>query len=376
MIKSTALSKTLRALFLGVALVSLMVACTSYALLREIRTPVSNSDEVVEIVVNPGDSTSTIATTLRSAKLIRQPLLFTMLVRMQGFDGKLQAGTFQLRPNMTMSQIISALQITAKIEEVQITIPEGLRLEEIAEIVGDAGFPNITEQDFLKAARDGERFKDNFALLASLPDGASLEGYLFPDTYRVDKSSTADELISLLLNRFTEQFSTFETRITIADADGNPMDVHSIVTMASIVQREAVLLDEMPQIAAVFWNRLKPENLGEFGGGKLGADPTVQYVLGTANDWWPKLDAYTNEQINTAGSDSDLFAYNTRANGGLPPGPISNPGLDALEAAARPDTSAEYTYFVASCEQAGAHKFAVSYEEFLQYEQEYLNCAP
>lgn len=376
MIKSTALSKTLRALFLGVALVSLMIACSSYALLREIRMPVSNSNEVVEVVVNSGDSTSTIATTLRSAKLIRQPLLFSMLVRMQGFDGKLQAGTFQLRPNMTMSQIISALQITAKIEEVQITIREGLRLEEIAEIVGEADFPNITEEEFLEAARDGERFKDNFALLASLPEGASLEGYLFPDTYRVDKSSTAEELIALLLNHFSEQFGTFETRITIADADGNPMDVHSIVTMASIVQREAMLLDEMPQISAVFWNRLKPENLGEFGGGKLGADPTVQYVLGSASNWWPKLDTYTNEQINTAGNGSDLFAYNTRANGGLPPGPISNPGLDALEAAARPDTSAEYTYFVASCEQAGAHKFAVSYEEFLQYEQEYLNCAP
>src|SRR5687768_14078994 len=92
MFKSTALSKTLRALFLGVALVSLMIACASYALLRELRTPTGNSAEVVEVTVNQGDSTSTIATNLRAAKLIRQPLLFTMLVRSQGLDGKLQAG--------------------------------------------------------------------------------------------------------------------------------------------------------------------------------------------------------------------------------------------------------------------------------------------
>ena len=375
MFKSTALSKTLRALFLGVALVSLMIACASYALLRELSAPAGTSPEVVEITVNQGDSTSTIATTLRAARLIRQPLLFTMLVRSQGLDGKLQAGTFQLRPNMTMSQIISALQITAKIEEVQITIPEGLRLEEIAEIVDEAGLPNADGAAFLAAASDGAQFKDQYALLDSLPEGATLEGYLFPDTYRIAKSSTADELITLLLDRFREQYTTFETRVTVTDADGNAMNVHSIVTMASIVQREAVLTDEMPRIAAVFWNRLKPENLGEFGGGKLGADPTVQYVLGQAGSWWPKLDTFTADQINSAGTGTDNFAYNTRANGGLPPGPISSPGLDALEAAARPNALAPYLYFVASCDEPGAHKFATTNAEFQQYEQEYLACA-
>src|SRR5262245_4272560 len=148
MFKSTALSKTLRALFLGVALVSLMIACAGYALLREIRAPAGNSSEVVEVTVNQGDSTSMIATTLRAAGLIRQPLMFTMLVRSQGLDGKLQAGTFRLRQNMTMSQIISALQITVKIEEVQVTIREGLRLEEIAQAIGDANMPNASGTAF------------------------------------------------------------------------------------------------------------------------------------------------------------------------------------------------------------------------------------
>jgi UPF0755 protein len=372
-LKSTFLSKALRALFLGVTLISLMIACASYAFLRELRTPYSSSNEVVEVVVNPGDSTSTIATNLRDAKLIRQPLFFSMLVRANGFDGKLQAGTFQLRPNMTMSQIISALQITAKIEETQITIQEGLRLEEIAEIIGNADLPNITEEDFLEVARNGDAFRSNFMLLSSLPEGASLEGYLFPDTYQLDKRITSEELVTMLLNRFAEQYASFETRILVANPDGSPMDVHKIVTMASLVQREAALFDEMPQIAAVFWNRLDPERMGEFGGGKLGSDPTVQYVLGNSEEWWPKLDNFTIDQINSAGEGTDQYSYNTRANGGLPPGPISNPGLAALEAAARPDGN-DYGYFVAACDRPGAHNFAVDYNEFLAFEQEYLNC--
>src|SRR5690348_10078208 len=105
MLKSTALSKTLRALFLGVALVSLMIACAGYALLREIQRPAGTSAQTVDVTVAPGDSTSAIATKLRENSLIRQPLLFTLLVRSQGLDGKLQSGQFHLRQNMTMGQI-------------------------------------------------------------------------------------------------------------------------------------------------------------------------------------------------------------------------------------------------------------------------------
>src|SRR5437762_6717876 len=143
MLRSTALSKTLRALFLGVALISLMIACAGFAFLREIRTPAGSSTESTDITVDQGDSTSAIATELRAAGLIRQPMLFTMLGRSQGLDGKLQAGQFHLRPNMTMSQIISALQVPARAEEVQVTLKEGLRLEEVAEVIGEAGIKNV-----------------------------------------------------------------------------------------------------------------------------------------------------------------------------------------------------------------------------------------
>ncbi len=371
MFKSTALSKTLRAMFLGVALISLMIACVGYGFLRELRTPAGNSSEIVDITVEPGESTSAIATTLRQNGLIRQPLLFSFLVRSQGLDGKLQAGTFHLRSNMTMSQIISALQVTAKFEEVQVTIREGLRLEEIAEVIGSAGLTNVDEQSFLEAARHGALFKDEHALLSSLPMTATLEGYLFPDTYRLAKTATVTDVIDDLLDNFDKQYATFETRVTAAAPDGSPMDVHSIVTLASIVQREAVLTDEMPRIAAVFWNRLKPEYQGETGNGRLQADPTLQYALGKPGAWWPKLDTLTLEQIN-----ANTNPYNTRVHPGLPPGPISSPGLLALTAAARPDDTAPYLYFVASCSQPGAHNFATSLEEFNQFEREYQSCSP
>jgi len=357
------LSKTLRALFLGVALVSLTLACAGYVLLSEIRRTAGPDDEIVEFIVEPGDSTSQIATRLGAEGLIRQPLLFTLLVRMRGLDGELQAGRYLLSPGMTMSEIIAALQ-TSRVEEIQITIPEGVRLEEIAQQIGSAGLLNVTEEDFLRAARDGDAFRNRHFLLSSLPEGASLEGYLFPDTYRFAITATAEEIIETMLTRFDEQYASFETEITVSD-----VDVHDIVTMASIVQREAASEDEMPRIAAVFWNRLNPEYQAEVGG-RLGADPTVQYVLGQRGNWWPKLDSLSAEEINGIASP-----YNTRANPGLPPGPISNPGLSALRAAARPDTSVPYLYFVASCTSPGTHNFAQTFEEFQRYEQEYLQCS-
>ena len=363
------MSKTLRALCLGVALVALMVACVGSVLLNEIRRPASTDDTPIAFTIEPGDSTGAIATNLRREGLIRIPQLFTLLVRMQGFDGNLQAGNYLLRANMTMSQIISALQIGIKVEEKEITIVEGLRLEEIAAQIGAANLSNVSAATFLTAARHGAAFKPNHFHLGNLPENATLEGYLFPDTYRVASTATVSDVIETMLNRFDEQYATFEKEVRVPD-----VDVHKIVTMASIVQREATSRKEMPLISAVFWNRLKPENAGEFGGGRLGSDPTVQYVIGQPSNWWPKLDTLSVDEINSAGANTERYAYNTRANGGLPPGPISSPGLDALRAAAQPDAAANYLYFVASCQTPGTHNFATTNEEFLKFEQEYLNC--
>ncbi len=358
------MARALRALFLGIALFALTIACASFAILSEIRRPAGSSSKPVEFIVENGDSTTTVATKLGSESLIRQPLAFTLLVRMQGLDGKLQAGRYLLRQNMTMAEIISALQ-SSRVEEIQVTIVEGSRLEEIAEQIGALGLTSVDEQSFLATARNGAAFQPEHFLLSSLPSEASLEGYLFPDTYRFAVTASVTEVVETMLDRFDQQYASFDKEIQVSGAN-----VHQIVSMASMIQREAAREDEMAKISAVFWNRLKPEYLDETGGGKLQSDPTVQYILGQSGNWWPKLNTLSAEEINSISSP-----YNTRANPGLPPGPIANPGISALRAAIKPDSSAAYLYFVASCTDPGAHNFAATFEEFQRFEQEYLSCA-
>ncbi|NNJ10405.1 endolytic transglycosylase MltG [Chloroflexales bacterium ZM16-3] len=350
-----------RALMLGIALIALVVSCVGYVFLGVISAPAAAEGDPVEFIVAPGEATADIATRLRSKDLVGQPALFTLLTRLRGLDGKLQAGRYILSPTMTMSEIMIALQ-SSRVEEAQFTVPEGLRLEEIAAIVEKTGV--VSADAFLRVARDGEHFRDQYFLLSSLPRGASLEGYLFPDTYRVAKDMTAEEIVTAMLDRFVEQYGEIERDVRVPN-----VTVHQIVTMAAIVQREAALVSEMPTISAVFWNRLKPENVSIVSGGQLGADPTVQYALGYSaaeGTWWRKTITAADLQIDSP--------YNTRLYAGLPPGPISAPGLDALRAAAQPDQTSPYLFFVVSCARDGSHKFASTLEEFQIYEAEYLAC--
>jgi UPF0755 protein len=346
---------------LGVALIALVVSCAGSVALGAVRTPADPEGDPVEFIVEQGASTSDIATGLQSEGLIRQPVLFTLLARARGLDGKLQAGRYVLSPTMTMSQILIALQ-SSKVKDVQVTIREGLRLEEVAASLETAGV--VSAEAFLAAARDGERYRNDYFLLGSLPDGASLEGYLFPDTYRFAERSEPDEVIRSMLGRFADQYATIERGVRVPGAT-----VHDLVTMASIVQRESALVSEMPLVAGVFWNRLKPENAPSFAGGLLGADATVQYALGYSDQegtWWRK--ELTAADLQTSSP------YNTRATPGLPPGPIAAPGLAALTAAAQPDDSTGYLFFVADCAKDGSHNFARTLEEHSQYEAEWLAC--
>ncbi|MCX6016150.1 MAG: endolytic transglycosylase MltG [Chloroflexales bacterium] len=354
-----------RVVFLMLAILAIVATAVVMLVSAEIRRPGGTDDTPLEFVVSKGETTYSIASRLAEQKLIRQPLLFVALARTQQLDSKLQAGNFLLRQNMTMNELMVALQ-QSRVKEVQITIIEGMRIEEIAAVVGNSGVLAVDEQTALAAFKSADRFRKNHIYLSSIPEGASLEGYLFPDTYRLNETATINDVIDLLLGHFDEQFATIEHEVQIPGAS-----VHQIVTMASIIQREATRQDEMALVSAVFWNRLKPENAGETGGGKLQSDPTVQYIIGTSANWWPKLDNLTIDQINAAPGP-----YNTRVEVGLPPGPISTPGLTALRAAARPDATSNYLYFVASCETPGKHNFASSYTEFLIFQQQYLACQP
>ncbi len=360
--KGMLVRRLLRALLIVSTIGALLVACVFGLLVREMTLPAGDSNVAKSFQVAPNETLTVISNNLQSEGLIRRAILFRWLTNRRGAAGELYPGKYNFSPNMTMNQMLDAMQVAPKgeFESVRFTIPEGLRLEEIADLV--AATEVVTAEGFLEAARNGAAFKERYPILESLPADASLEGFLFPDTYDIFVSATSEEIIEKMLDTFAVRYAD----VTQSPAtDGR--SVYEIVTMASIVQREASNNEEMPLVAAAFWNRLKPE----FAGQQLGADPTVQYILGQPGDWWPKLDTLTVDQINAANSP-----YNTRINSGLTPGPISAPGLTAIQASAAP-ADEDVTYFVTKCVPAGerpTHNFTNDYQEFLRFQEEYLLC--
>lgn len=293
--------------------------------------------ENVIFTIGRGETTKTIADRLVQMGLVRNALLFRLRVQWQGAEGKLQAGEYRLRQGMSEEELITALQ-AAKAKDVTITFVEGRRIEEYAELLEKADV-GIDAKRFLELARRGNFTYD---FLESKPAGASLEGFLFPDTYSViPGKTTADELIHMMLKRFGEALPP-SLRDTAQKNSG--LNVYQLVTLASIVEREAQVKDERPKVAAAYTNRLRDKE-------GLFADPTIQYPLGKPGDWWPVLrDSPRNIMPESK--------YNTYVHGGLPPTPICNPGAAALKAAADPEKT-DVKYFVRNdVKNDGSHVFS------------------
>jgi UPF0755 protein len=302
-----------------------------------------SDDTPVTFVVEPGETAVEIADRLKQAGLVSDAELFRRYVQYHGLDAGIEAGDFVLRQTMTIPEIAQALQKGQRPEQV-VTIQEGLRLEQVAALVAEQ--TGIPEDGFLALATDGWRDAGlPFDFLADLPPSATLEGFLFPDTYRLPENATALDLLGRMLETFDRRVAP-EMR---AAAANRGLDVYELATLASIIEREAVIDEERPLIAGVYHNRLES-------GWFLGACPSVQYALGTPDDWWPRFTLEATEV------DSP---YNTYRNLGLPPGPICSAGLASLEAAAYP-ADTDYFFFLADCtKDDGSHLFAVTEEEHL-----------
>ncbi|MBU0493212.1 MAG: endolytic transglycosylase MltG [Chloroflexi bacterium] len=354
-----ALKRLLLAVLVTVLLLLPTLACTSEESLeqalinaylslyeQEISTPASLDTSTVVFVIEKGETANSISQRLYMEGLIRDPDLFRLLARSKGVDNRLEAGQYILRRNMTMIEILEALghgTVPANI----VTILEGWRLEEVAEYLGDKGLADA--QEFLRLAQAGQFQRD---FLAGRPTGASVEGYLFPDTYQLATDMTATDIIDLMLDTFGRKISP-ELR---DGAKNQGLSLHEVVTLASIVEREAVIKDEQPLIASVYLNRLTQK-------WPLQADPTVQYALGyQAQDqtWWKKRVYFVDLEVDSP--------YNTYMYKGLPLGPICSPGLEAIQAVINPQQS-EYMFFVAKGD--GAHAFAKTAEEFEQLVNQY-----
>lgn len=309
-----------------------------------INTPVSDDPSPVPFTVAVGETAVSVANKLYEQNLISDPDVFRRFLSYNGLDASLEAGDYELRRNMTMREIAETLQ-KANFEEVSVTIPEGWRAEQVAELLTQQQIMDGTA--FLAAVRQGVGVEH--PLLADRPAGASYEGYLFPDTYRLPIKATPEDLIQRMVENMAGKIPPNALDL----AAGQGYTFYEMLTIASIVEREAVVAAERPTIASVYLNRLAQ-------GMYLQADPTVQYAMGYQTDsgqWWKTpvtLDEYS--QVSSP--------YNTYLNPGLPPGPIASPGASSIIATLQPEQT-DYIFFM-GCGGEGAHLFANNYETHQQ----------
>lgn len=317
---------------------------------EELERPLGDGGEEVTFVISPGEHANQIASNLVEAGLLADTELFRNYIRYYGLDSRLEAGTFNLTPAWTIPELAMALT-SAYAQEAIVTLIEGWRLEEMAASLAETQPAAIDAQEFLSIAqRPSPSLLARHDFLRTLSPGASLEGFLFPDTYRVPADADAAYLVDRMLENFGQQM----TPAMRQQIGAQGLSVHEAVTLASIIEREAVVNEERPLIARVFLNRLNQ-------GMRLEADPTVQYALGyqaDTNRWWKSPLTQADLQVDSP--------YNTYLYPALPPGPIANPGLATLEAVAQPE-EAPYLFFVTDCSGAapGSHVFSETFEEHL-----------
>jgi len=344
--------------------------------------PTSDDDSAISFEIGVGTPAREISEKLASAGLIHDADLFEAYVRSIGRAQDLKAGTFLLRASMTPAEIAEAL-MAEHAAGVSVTIREGWRLEQVADALTLDGI--VPGEDYLRTAQSpdldalGEIAPSNsttvpkvdppsccdvkidrWPFLDARPQGASLEGFLFPATYQLPAvNPTADELIARQLDAFSARIMPIYQK---AVGEGmNPPELYKALIMASLVEREAVVANERPTIAGVLHNRLDNGMLLEI-------DATVQYAMGyqpESGQWW-KTPVFLEEYQGVHSP------YNTYLHRGLPPGPIASPGEDSFRAVLYPERH-DFFYYVATGDGRGGHVFAKTFSEHLQNVQRYMN---
>ena len=306
----------------GVSAVLIVAAVSAVLIARHsLTTPAGahhGASEYAELLfeIRPGESLHTVSANLAEVGLVRRPRILELYARREGYATRLQAGRYLLAFDMAPVEILRKIvDGEAVFDEIVVTIPEGWSLDDIERYFEALGLFSI--ERFQEAVVMHERYRD-FVHLAPLADGTILDGYLFPDTYHIFADSTPEGIVRRMLDNFHRRVP--EELITEIDRQGRTL--HDLLALASIVQKESASVDEMPEVAGVFWNRLRINM-------RLESDATVNYVLGTSN-------------LQPTFADTEVqHPYNTYENLGLPPGPIGNPGLPAIRAALHP---AEHSY--------------------------------
>ena len=323
-----------------------------------------NTDQgkTVVIVVQSGDTALQIADELQAKGLIRNALAFRIWARIKGLDIHLQAGAYNLNTSMTIDAIIGQL-LNAQPDDFVVSIPEGLRIEQIVQRLGAAGLPRFKTQEFLNYTKNPAHFPDaaKYPILKSIPSGDSMEGLLFPDTYLIPVNATARDVVNMMLTEFSDKVQQNHLAVL---AQQNHMSLYQMVILASIVEREVRFNQDRPFVASVFWNRIYKPNDETIG--RLQDDPTVEY----ARDSQPGTTIYWKPLQDVGGNIASNSPWNTYTHPGLPPTPICSPGLASMQAAAAP-ASTNYYYFLSK--KDGTIVYAKTNAEFEMDVKKYLH---
>jgi UPF0755 protein len=332
-------------------------------------TPASADSTQIEFLVEGGDTARSIAHRLEDQGLLADSRAFVFIAIDRELTGDLQQGTFILRKNLTPDQLVSALLAPPTVKYVDIALRRSLRLEQITAKLQTLPL-SMDEEAFYELVKSPPAALINDypwlkKVLADAPKGASLEGFLWPGTYRVLPDTTPEELVRLMLDRFIADVG--EARLAVPKARG--MTFYEVMSLASIVEREAVLDDERPLIAGVYQNRI--DGIPGIKNKILNADPTVFYAIDTLElaklDFadWQRYSFWTPPGVPLADVSlpENLQGYQTYQVPGLIPGPICTPSLPSIDAALEPDTADKYIYFLAIPDAKGAHAFAKTKEE-------------
>jgi UPF0755 protein len=323
-------------------------------------TPASSDTADVEFMVAQGDTAAGIADRLHAEGLLADPRTFVYLAVSRELADKLETGTFVLRKNMTPEELVTSL-LETKVFATTIALRDALRIEQVAAYLQTLPIKTDVEELYALAKKPPASIRADYPLLEDLPEGASLEGYLGSGVYEVDPRIDAETLLRRLLDGFEAKMGD---RLDVPAARG--MTLHQVLTLASIVDREAVLDSEYAKIAGVYQNRLDQGMI-------LNADPTVIYGVDSVNvaklpfAKWPSYSFW--EPVDKALADvklpKALASFQTYVTVGLPDWPIVTPSLKAVDAALAPDTKGGYLYFVAIPDGGGKHAFAKTYEQHL-----------
>lgn len=304
-----------------------------------------NDDTEYTIEIVEGSGASDVARTLYENKIIKNGTAFKEVLKDNDLEKHVKSGKFKLKRSMTLEEIANI--IAGKSEQsssgktVKVTIPEGFEISRIAERLEEKGL--VKSEEFIAETNNVDKYKESFSFLSNI-NNDSLEGFLFPATYDIKVGANSEDIVKMMLTAFENIYNKL-------NANGEIKDLNSLVTLASIVEREAKLEEERPIIAKVFLNRID-KNM------RLQSCATIQYALG-------------ERKVNLSNEDLKVDSpFNTYTNDGLPPAPIANPGEASIVASMNP-ADVDYLYFVVKPGSDGAHNFSKDYDKFLGDKKEY-----